>query len=119
MPKRLIALRRTAAHAQSNRCHYCQLPVWEGDPSSFMEQYGVSRRQAHLFRCTAEHLLPKSEKGKETRQNIVAACWRCNQTRHRASVPLSPDVYKGYVEGRLRRGKWLPSELREKVQHVQ
>ena len=30
---------------------------------------------------TAEHLVPRSKGGRNTKDNIVAACLRCNQTR--------------------------------------
>ncbi|MDR6535601.1 HNH endonuclease [Variovorax soli] len=36
----------------------------------------------HLFECTAEHKIACQDGGKDTRANIVAACWHCNHQRH-------------------------------------
>ena len=37
---------------QSCRCYYCQFPMWEKDPEPFMRQYGLSKAEALLLRCT-------------------------------------------------------------------
>ncbi len=51
--------------------------------------------------------------------NIVAACWFCNISRHRAKQPLSPYLYGKKVRARLAKGKWhgfvARNELREVV----
>lgn len=38
-------------------------------------------KQGHRMQCTAEHLVPRSQKGGHHRQNVVAACSRCNTAR--------------------------------------
>ena len=60
------------------------------------------------FTCTAEHLTPQSEGGSDTADNIRAACWFCNRTRHRMKVVLTPSDYQEYVRKRLAKGKWHP-----------
>lgn len=107
MPNRLSAHRYAATVQQSFRCYYCQAPVWEQDESAFVAKYGVSRRQAALLRCTAEHLHARSEGGRDTRYNIVAACLHCNTTRHKAREPLQPDAYRARVLRRVAQGCWL------------
>jgi hypothetical protein len=56
--------------------------------------------------CTAEHLIAKSEGGTDTASNIAAACMFCNQARHKAKHPLSPEDYRNHVQRRIRRGRW-------------
>ena len=100
MTQRLISHRRKAAVAQCYRCYYCDLQMWEDDPAPFMARHGLSRRQAEQRRCTAEHLKPRSEGGTDASKNIVAACWFCNRTRHRAGIALSPEQYKHHIRRR-------------------
>src|SRR5262245_13397782 len=90
MPKRIVRHRRSALVRQSHRCYYCTCPMWDDNAEQFMARYGVSRKEADLCQCTAEHLKAKSEGGTDAASNIAAACRRCNQTRHRASAPLDP-----------------------------
>ncbi|MCB1483339.1 MAG: HNH endonuclease [Hyphomicrobiaceae bacterium] len=58
-------------------------------------------------RCTAEHLVARCEGGPDTIQNIVAACWLCNNRRHRRKVSLSAQTYLDHVRQRIAKGKWL------------
>jgi len=48
---------------------------------------------------TAEHLVARMDGGKDTRQNIVAACRRCNEMRHALFHGAAPDpeTYQGFV----------------------
>ena len=46
------------------------------------------------LRCTAEHLVARCEGGKNSRENIAAACWECNDNRHRTKRPLSIEKFK-------------------------
>jgi hypothetical protein len=38
--------------------------------------------------------------------NIVAACWRCNQARHRRKFALESDEFQDLVLKRIRLGRW-------------
>lgn len=107
MSQIIAKLRITAAQQQNFRCFYCNLPMWEGDPRYFISTYQLSPRKARLLRCTAEHLHPKSEGGKNTPDNIVAACTFCNHSRHKSPNPMDPARYKKHVLKRMQRGKWL------------
>lgn len=61
--KKLKRLREAKAKAQGNKCHWC-----EGE---FTE----------MNRPTVDHILPHSKGGKLKLDNIVAACYPCNQER--------------------------------------
>lgn len=89
--------------------------MWDSDPHQFIAQYALTPKQARLLRCTAEHLHPRSEGGKDTKNNIVAACLYCNRTRHAAKVPLEPSQYQQRVRRLMRRGKWLAGIFRERL----
>lgn len=65
MTNRLASLRRQAARRQSYHCYYCNLPMWEKDPTTLIARLSLSKAQALLLRCTAEHLHAKSQGGPE------------------------------------------------------
>ena len=98
MSKRLVRLRRLAFERQDGRCFYCGAAMWLGS------SIGPSR-----LRCTAENLVPRSEGGSETSDNIVAACVHCNRTRHKRKQPPPSHVYRDEVTRRVRRGAWHPA----------
>lgn len=104
-------IRRSKMHAQGGRCYYCGLPMW--DPALVNEPPAIYRTQAvqKKLRCTAEHLLPRSEGGVNSAKNIVAACWYCNTRRHHKRQPLSPDAHRAHVRKRMAAGKWLAAQL--------
>ncbi|WP_228323392.1 HNH endonuclease [Xanthomonas dyei] len=102
---RLQFLRTVAFHAQQGRCCYCEQPMWLTSPT----ELELSPRCSRYSQCTAEHLLAQQEGGKDTRENIAAACWTCNQRRHRRKKLLTPEAFKALVRRRLAAGKWWPS----------
>ena len=97
MPNELQHSRNLAFHRQGGRCYYCGVTM--SPPSAS----GCDR-----LTCTAEHLLPRSEGGDDKPDNIVAACYHCNQTRHRRKRPPRHDRYLLYVQRRVRAGRWHP-----------
>ncbi|WP_422030722.1 HNH endonuclease [Roseovarius sp.] len=99
-------IRRTKMIAQNGRCYYCDLPMWDAPAAS------LQARPPKALRCTAEHLLPRCEGGRDASANIVAACWFCNSRRHRRSHPLPPDTYRRHVQKRMAAGKWLTAQCR-------
>jgi hypothetical protein len=105
LKNRLIAFRN-----QNGACYYCSAPMWLREIGSFAAGYGISERQAHRFQCTAEHLIAKQDGGVDSGSNIVAACWFCNQTRHRRRNPLPANKYASLIARRLNSGKWHPKE---------
>jgi len=100
MSNHLAHLRVLAFDAQQGRCYYCDHALWL--PTSKAEDKTKPAR----YCCTAEHLVAVSEGGRTTQDNIVAACFYCNTTRHRAVRPLPPPKYRVRVQGRLQRGLW-------------
>gem|GEM_PF-308648 len=106
MPTTLIKSRIKAFNLQQGRCIYCELPMWSDDPEAFAKKYKITIKQAKPFQCTAEHLKAKQDGGKDAESNIVAACFYCNQKRHKCKSPKDPISYKQYVTNRLEKGKW-------------
>jgi len=111
MSKQLASLRQRALIKQSNRCYYCNCPLWEADLPSFLAEYRVSQRQAKFFQCTAEHLVARCDGGTNAEHNVVAACWFCNWARHRARKPLDSVRYRRRVQRRVALGRWLTVRL--------
>lgn len=104
--KRLIQIRDRQAARQGWTCTYCEQPMWRRDPTTFAARHGLTMRQAMLLQVTAEHLLPRSDGGKDSYANIAAACHFCNLKRHKARTILSPPDYAQKVRRQLRRGRW-------------
>lgn len=98
-PNRIAKLRDAAFAQQRGRCWYCG---YQMVPASTV---GAPKGR---FACTAEHLVPRSEGGPDTSQNIKAACWFCNVTRHKMRMVLTPEAYRLHVRERLAKGKWHP-----------
>jgi 5-methylcytosine-specific restriction endonuclease McrA len=107
MSSRIAVLRDAACSLQHGRCHYCGVLMCCRDFASFAKSYGVTIRQARSIECTAEHLIPASEGGKNTRSNIVAACRFCNSRRHkkRKIIPSAAKYFQ-LVRKRVARKKW-------------
>ena len=98
MSNAIDCLREQAFQAQKGLCYYCDHAMWVPRP-------GI-KDGPRRYRCTAEHLEPKSEGGRNSRDNIAAACYFCNSTRHKAKRPKAPPVYRSYVQRRLGKGQW-------------
>jgi HNH endonuclease len=101
----LVRLRRLAFTAQQGRCFYCAVPMWLAHPSDLAGFDPLSKFAPYL-KCTAEHLKPVSEGGRDEPGNIVAACRFCNWTRHRTKKVLSPERYAQRVRARVALGRW-------------
>lgn len=104
---RIQNLRKRAFHQQGGRCYYCGVRMWLACPS----ELPVGRRsEAALakIRCTAEHLVAQCDGGAHTAGNIVAACARCNHTRHRLQKPPEPPAYRQLVAKQAARRCWHP-----------
>jgi len=85
--------------------------MWHNNLRQFAKARGLTEPQARLLRCTAEHLHPKKEGGRNTRDNVVAACRYCNNKRHARPHPLDPFRYRQLVQHRLASGRWLAGLL--------
>jgi len=105
---RIQCLRLQAFKRQEGLCYYCGIRMWLSSPE---ELPGPPRKSAAVakLRCTAEHLTPQSEGGRDTTSNIVAACAHCNQTRHKRKQPPAPPAYREEVRRRVARGSWHAS----------
>ncbi|WP_442789603.1 HNH endonuclease [Novosphingobium sp. SL115] len=103
---KISKIRNIRRRQQNDVCYYCRQPIWHREISDFASRHGITTKKATLLKATAEHLVPRSECGSDALHNIVAACWFCNSTRHRAKQPLSPDAYGMKVRARLAKGRW-------------
>ena len=72
MSKSLRSNRIAAARRQSNRCYYCGVQMWEHSPPRTLVQIAKSAEKTDRLRCTAEHLRPRSEGGKNTACNSIS-----------------------------------------------
>jgi 5-methylcytosine-specific restriction endonuclease McrA len=109
--KKLARIRGIRFRQQNGRCHYCEQQMWTIDRAEFARKHRISKKQANHLQATAEHLVPRSEGGKDEKANIVAACRFCNSHRHYRKVALAADVFQKWVRTRMARGKWHPTHL--------
>ncbi|MGH8419966.1 MAG: HNH endonuclease [Pseudomonas sp.] len=98
--------RSHAFQAQAHRCYYCGYQMWLSSPDDFARSLGITIRQAHSLRCTAEHLQAQCDGGTNRRENIAAACATCNRRRHTRKLPRAPFEFKALVTRRLKAGRW-------------
>ena len=106
MPNSLRNKRAAAFNRQNGLCFYCDHPIWLEDPFTFSIVHGITVKQARSFQCTAEHLVAQCDGGDHSEKNIAAACWCCNQRRHKRKDPPDPGNYQRLVRQRLERNKW-------------
>ncbi|MDX2299302.1 MAG: HNH endonuclease [Xanthomonadaceae bacterium] len=79
---------------------------------------GLRKRTLRPLQCTAEHLCARSDGGRDTQANVAAACWLCNQRRHKRKVPLAPTAYRAFVQKRLSNGRWHPAAIVRHAPHA-
>ena len=112
MPNTLANNRLAAFKRQKGLCYYCHMPMWLVKQSQFASKHGLTKGEVRRLQCTAEHLVARQDGGKNSRNNIVAACRFCNSTRHLIKVPPKPAEYQRHVLNRLLKGKWHPPSIR-------
>lgn len=98
--------RKSAFELQFGCCFYCDLPMWTNDLPSFAQQFGITINQAKHHQCTAEHLKARQDGGKDTRDNLVAACRYCNSNRHKRKNVPAPEQYRHLVQNRISKNWW-------------
>ena len=113
LKNRIFRHRDAAAERQAGRCFYCFVLMCRINPSDFAASCGLSLAQVIRLRCTAEHLIARQDGGGNASSNIVAACWHCNQARHRRKQPPNPLAYRSLVMRRVRAGRWHPNRVFE------
>jgi len=106
MQSNIVRHRHSSYIAQSGICYYCKFPLWENDLNSFASVHNIPASKAKLLKCTAEHLDARQDGGNNSKSNIVAACLRCNQMRHRMNPAPKPDAYRSLVQKLLKNGMW-------------
>lgn len=98
--------RQAAYIQQDSRCYYCNQPMWLGNPDDFTRRFNLKESQCRKLQCTAEHLHAWKDGGGNGRQNIVAACLYCNQSRHKRRKEMAPQAFKAHVQMRLSARRW-------------
>lgn len=74
--KRLKRFRDEAYFEQKGKCHWCEVHMTRIWSNRFLPHY-----------YSGEHLKSRSKGGKTTKENVVAACCRCNSShRNEESV---------------------------------
>ena len=68
-------LRTRLAEAQNHRCAYCGCSM--GNPIASLGEEQCS----NITMVTSDHIVPKSNGGKDDFGNLVAACYGCNSLR--------------------------------------
>lgn len=69
--KILWFLRDNAAKDQNFRCYWCRCAI-----------FPAVGRKAQPNAITGDHLIPLKDGGKTIKENVVAACLRCNTSRN-------------------------------------
>ena len=114
MMTKVQKLRQSAFQRQNGCCFYCGNPMWERRQASlFGQQHPLPPSLLDLCQSTAEHLQAKQDGGKDSRNNIAAACKYCNAIRHqgRTGQAPSPDTHKAQIRARAKRGQGHPAWL--------
>lgn len=106
MAKSIKKHRALAFIKQGGLCIYCACPMWQDSPEEFAKRYGITVSQAMHHRCTAEHKIARQDGGTDCAENILAACHRCNQGRHKRKYPLTIEEFIRLVRQRLQLGRW-------------
>lgn len=109
--KRTSKIRLAKMHAQGGRCYYCDQPMWEHKKELQERPDRWTNGKPRALQCTAEHLIPRSDGGADTSENIVAACWYCNTTRHRKKQARSPQEHRAHVRKQMRKGRWSRASI--------
>ncbi len=99
-------LRQQAYNHQNGLCYYCQFPMWTVSCSEFAQVHSLSLGAASQFQCSAEHLVPVAQGGRNTSDNIVATCIFCNRTRHKSRVARTPEEFADLVRKRVAARRW-------------
>lgn len=105
MPSKLQVLRRRAFERQGGRCCYCGSLMWLVSPAELPGSAGQLASYKRL-QCTAEHLVAQADGGRDSVENIAAACAHCNQTRHKRKRPPEPERYRAEVLKRVNQRRW-------------
>jgi hypothetical protein len=113
--RQIVKHRQSKLREQDYSCYYCHFPIWETDPIEFARHHGITRKEASLFQCTAEHVKAVKDGGTSRKDNIVAACWFCNQHRHQRGKDLDAACYAKLVTRRLMRGAWHHRHLHQRM----
>ena len=107
MANSLSRFRPAAFRRQGERCHYCGVLMWLDNETAFAQRHGLPPSSVRWLKCTAEHLRARQDGGRDSAENIVAACLRCNRLRHQGwKKAPAPETYLQHVRRLLSRKLW-------------
>ena len=106
VPTPLVRLREISSQRQRGRCFYCQVLLAPARLETFAQRFQLSLAQVRGLQCTAEHLRARKNGGKDEPGNIVAACLKCNQSRHSHGRDSSPEEHKASIAKQIARKQW-------------
>lgn len=113
MSTKVKKYRERAFRAQKGHCYYCRCRMWDSEGwEAFRKEHSLTPGQAKQLRCTAEHVVARSERGRDVAQNIVAACLYCNRGRHARRTPKASQDFAAYVRERLSAIRWHSFDVR-------
>lgn len=96
--------------SKGNKCFYCSKVVeryndifesFKLNPEDGLEELDSFQRR-YLFQtmATVDHVIPRSEGGATRKENVVLACFPCNQARHRKPKRgRTADTYLDWTSG--------------------
>lgn len=70
--RKLLRYKRDAFISQNGKCVFCKCRMTCDQSQSVKQQ---------LNYCSVEHVTPRSDGGSDDKENIVASCVRCNNSR--------------------------------------
>ena len=111
MPNPIQKHRFSAFKKQNGCCYYCGALMWIDNPEKFAIDHSMSLKNAKKLQCTAEHLDARCDGGKNTKNNIVAACKHCNQTRHKMKPAPAPEQYKKMIQKSIANNHWHKAQV--------
>lgn len=86
---RLRKLLLKLSESQNHRCCYCGINTWH---PSLHDGITRSKRNAARTRATLEHVVTRSNGGKDNPGNLVMACHECNNTRNETDLETFIDL---------------------------
>lgn len=111
-PSKLEKLRHRAFVKQLGCCYYCGVPMIKGSSfSTFCQKYSLTEHEAQMLQCTAEHLVARCDGGTDNDENVVAACLRCNSSRHQLANGRPPQEHMLLVRACMRANSWHSPRL--------
>ena len=80
--------------------------MWNKSPEELAVRYQVPTSKVKPLKCTAEHLEARQDGGRDSKSNVVAACYFCNSHSHKAKTPKDPSKFREKEQLRMAKSAW-------------